>query len=550
MARRKREAKRVPKESRKNLKMWAEGARETILAPYMDDYSKALDEGWRTERKCLKRICNEFHARVDWRLQDHEEPVLADYDPKKMIVPEDPYAVLVSKLAGIKPATKARQAYQQFMHESYDDKIAGEVAAEWEKEGKAGNLARPKQPKAGFRAKVARDVFAKLPAEEQTCIDRVSDFLGPILRGVQEYTGPTLCGLMGGPIPKLVGSFGHSSIVSYVATEPPPANTSHNGIRSVSNTDVLDFMKEYLAASFTPQECAEAALPGSDDLANAKYTIGDRDNDASSKVAGKAKAKETNDSDSESESDSDSDPTRSQVKIRQRSSTLARRASSTANPLGLVQRVGAARAVAVPPHGWYHHYNTLARAVPGLIIAGPRPWGFPFWAGFFGTAVSTPNGAGLFWPFARIRIRMLLFAVPTPGHARLYSLTMVLFVPAAVRTRPRAPPPLRAPRPPFRPPCGLPSPLQLIYTHPSLLLIFRLRTARPRSRLARPRPSAPSPTLPSRSVHLDVALLSLAVAPPPFSPGPPPAAPPPPPPATSNNGQHHRSLHRFHSPVL
>lgn len=87
--RRKQKSKRVPKESRKSLKFWAEGARETILLPYIDEYSKALDDGWRSERKCLQRICNEFHARVDWKIQDHEEPTLADYDPKQMIIAEE-----------------------------------------------------------------------------------------------------------------------------------------------------------------------------------------------------------------------------------------------------------------------------------------------------------------------------------------------------------------------------------------------------------------------------------------------------------------------------
>jgi hypothetical protein len=41
----KRQRKRVPKESRKNLRLWAEGARETILMPHIDGYTMALTLG-------------------------------------------------------------------------------------------------------------------------------------------------------------------------------------------------------------------------------------------------------------------------------------------------------------------------------------------------------------------------------------------------------------------------------------------------------------------------------------------------------------------------
>jgi hypothetical protein len=79
---------RVPKESRKNLRLWAEGARETILAPHFDDYAKALDQGWQHERKYLRKVCREFHARVNWRVQDHEEPELGEWDPSAPVVAE------------------------------------------------------------------------------------------------------------------------------------------------------------------------------------------------------------------------------------------------------------------------------------------------------------------------------------------------------------------------------------------------------------------------------------------------------------------------------
>jgi hypothetical protein len=75
--------KRVPKESRKNLRLWAEGMQESILAPHIESYGDTLERGWRAERESLQNICNEFHAKISWRLPDHEEPDLpvAEYDP-------------------------------------------------------------------------------------------------------------------------------------------------------------------------------------------------------------------------------------------------------------------------------------------------------------------------------------------------------------------------------------------------------------------------------------------------------------------------------------
>lgn len=82
--------KRMAKESRKNLRLWAEGVRETILTPHIKSYSDALERGWRAEREALQAICNEFHVKLSWRLKDHEEPdlPLPEYDPLGL-QPED-----------------------------------------------------------------------------------------------------------------------------------------------------------------------------------------------------------------------------------------------------------------------------------------------------------------------------------------------------------------------------------------------------------------------------------------------------------------------------
>lgn len=75
--------KRMARDSRKNLRLWADGVRESILTPHIESYGDALERGWRAEREALQAICNEFRAKLSWRLQDHEEPdlPLPEYDP-------------------------------------------------------------------------------------------------------------------------------------------------------------------------------------------------------------------------------------------------------------------------------------------------------------------------------------------------------------------------------------------------------------------------------------------------------------------------------------
>lgn len=88
-----RATRRKRKDERKNLKLWAEGVRETILHPHVESYADALERGWRAERECLQGICNEYHAKVSWKLADHEEPPLPlqDYVPETYVdvEPED-----------------------------------------------------------------------------------------------------------------------------------------------------------------------------------------------------------------------------------------------------------------------------------------------------------------------------------------------------------------------------------------------------------------------------------------------------------------------------
>ncbi|KAJ7017740.1 hypothetical protein C8F04DRAFT_1278922 [Mycena alexandri] len=206
--------KRIAKEHRKNLRLWAEGIRDSILRPHIPRYGDALERGWRAERECLQDICNKFHTKISWKLQDHEEPELplAEYDPlapaeeedddddeaiakreriemlnkrirnwlkyrvrrlrkllrTKLDPRKDPWAVLLAQLSNIRAPPKARQAYQQFFREQNTEKIAPVVAQRWAERCAAGsNLRDGKGPDAAFRAEIARELFAALPEEER-----------------------------------------------------------------------------------------------------------------------------------------------------------------------------------------------------------------------------------------------------------------------------------------------------------------------------------------------------------------------------------------------
>ncbi|KAK6992844.1 hypothetical protein R3P38DRAFT_2801578 [Favolaschia claudopus] len=405
----KRVRRRVPKEERKNLRLWAEGARETILSPHLDAYQKAKDQGRRQERKYLKRVCKEFHTRVGWRVQDHEEPVLSEWDPsmaedvevlseeeekvkaarenelnarirrwftyrlrkirkgqrsnKEADPRKDPYAVLMANLSGVTAPPKALQAYQQFMRESYEEKVLPVVTERWEREkiDSTRISERSKEPKAGFRAEVASQVFAALPAEErkaiadrakaeaavaktdfleilksppsqspaarQRCIDAVADFVGPILQGLHSHTGLHATLIMGGPIPMYNGDI-RTLHVSYGRnlTVLGPHWPQWDKARFA---EVTKFMVDYLHTAYTPQECAQASLNGGVDLTGAQYTIdpsaaadgADSDSSSDSDSSG---SDSSSDSDDESDEEVDSRPTKKRKLETRRKATVKR----------------------------------------------------------------------------------------------------------------------------------------------------------------------------------------------------------------------------------
>ncbi|KAJ7115655.1 hypothetical protein C8R43DRAFT_961081 [Mycena crocata] len=380
----KRENPRIPKSDRKNLRLWAEGVRERILRPHIDGYAAALDQGWRQERKYCKKVCLEFHARVSWETEDHEEPVLDEnWDPasvtkKSLPLPEeqekrkrarmkildkrirrwftyrirrirkhrssagldptkDPYAVLLAKLSGLSAPPKARQAFQQWMRETPKEEFEPIVQERWEKEQADGGVvgSRTKTPKVGFRAGVGRSLFNALPASEQKdigvratkeateakeeyvkalknppstkpedrqrCIDAIPDFVGPILRGLSEYTGMHATLIMGGPMPKYGGDI-RTVHTSYGRNNAALPVHWAQWDKTRFQRQVADFMIEFLQTAYRPEECADAALTAVNALSAAKYRIDESKQDESDSDSSSSSGSS---SDSSSESDSD-----------------------------------------------------------------------------------------------------------------------------------------------------------------------------------------------------------------------------------------------------
>ncbi|KAK7028486.1 hypothetical protein R3P38DRAFT_3190082 [Favolaschia claudopus] len=354
---RKRTWTRKEKKDRRNLKMWADGARESILQPHIAGYTDALERGWRAERDYVREVCREFHARISWRVADDEEPEepLPEWDPQAIPEPEvlddeetiakrerietmnavgdcadsavqkiqkramardrskDPWGLYLSKLAGVTSPPKARQAFQQYMHESYETDIKPVVEARWKAsalEEDGVTLRTAKGPDAPFRAQVARELFKELsaaeqkalgdrakklakderdeyiakmkapvskdPEDRQRCIDALGMFAQEFLKGVHEYTGLYSFCVFGGPVPSFDGdlrtltvSWGRNIIEKL---------TFPQWAKERFGKEVLEFMRQWLITAFTEAECAEMVLPkgdAEDPLARAKYRMDD-----------------------------------------------------------------------------------------------------------------------------------------------------------------------------------------------------------------------------------------------------------------------------------
>lgn len=88
---RRRRHKHLEKKERQTSRLWAEGARETILAPHVEPYADALARSWVHERDYVAQVQNHYHQVISWRLPDDEEPALPlpAYDPRLIAPQED-----------------------------------------------------------------------------------------------------------------------------------------------------------------------------------------------------------------------------------------------------------------------------------------------------------------------------------------------------------------------------------------------------------------------------------------------------------------------------
>ncbi|KAJ6509357.1 hypothetical protein C8R47DRAFT_1208541 [Mycena vitilis] len=408
MVKRQRTWKRKAKVERKSLKMWAEGAREDVLRPHIEAYTDALERGWRAERDYIQKVCNEYHAQISWRLADHEEPELPlpAYDPlappvveqltaeeervrherlqtlnkriqrwlkyrarslrtkglSKAALRDNPYAVLLAKLSGVTSPPKARQGFQQFMHENKAD-VSAAVEEKWRKSSiNDDGSANTKRPNAPYRCEVARELFGALPTEEQDairaravaearqakldyaaamkggaskspearqkCIDGFGRFMAPLMRGLQECTGLQGFIVMGGPMPRFNGAVQtlHLSVGTNLSAVP---STFPGWDKGRWSRNITEFYMEFLRTSYTAEHCAEAALPAPLTLQDARYTIDDgSDEDIDSDDSSSS---DSSDSESSSDSeDSDSGGKRKKGKKKRKGEASTKKASGAA----------------------------------------------------------------------------------------------------------------------------------------------------------------------------------------------------------------------------
>ncbi|KAJ7149519.1 hypothetical protein C8R43DRAFT_1128513 [Mycena crocata] len=389
--------KPVAKEDRRNLKAWAHGAPESILEPHIPGYTDALEHGFEAERDYLLLVYQEYHARIDWRIGDFKDiPLpLPDFDKFALPVHEtltddetvrkrrrvrEVNARIVRWLNRYKDSPKARQAFQQYMHESYESEISPTVSARWAAERTnidgQGAGATQKKPDAPFRARVARELFSGLeeseqiafkeraqaeaqmareaynkamksgpskePAARQRCIDNLGSFMAPILQGIQDYTGLHSMIIFGGPFPRYGGEL-KTLHVSYGRNHGPVPAHMPQWAKHRFDRDVIDLMKAYLETAFkltwnsAPVEQRAAALPqDSNPLDGARYRFDDMDHDSADGSDSDQDLDEQGSSESGSDSeesdseDSETDPEMDEKERKQRARAKTKKRSEKA----------------------------------------------------------------------------------------------------------------------------------------------------------------------------------------------------------------------------
>ncbi|KAF7325885.1 hypothetical protein MKEN_00439300 [Mycena kentingensis (nom. inval.)] len=195
-----------------NLRMWAEGARESVLAPHIPYYAAAMDRGLDEENAALNEICFEFNARIPWWTSDFEEPVLRPYVPGSVFVEtenltdeqkawkeerlrilrgrirrwyryriqrahnlrrsygcdprKDPFAVFILRYIGWRIPKKRRQGYQQYMREHWAE-LLPQIDEAWDAYIEQNPELEGTTHMMGFRSDFVRPIFRDLQPEVQ-----------------------------------------------------------------------------------------------------------------------------------------------------------------------------------------------------------------------------------------------------------------------------------------------------------------------------------------------------------------------------------------------
>ncbi|KAJ7576080.1 hypothetical protein C8J56DRAFT_900301 [Mycena floridula] len=272
---RKKQYTHISKQDRKSAKNWAEGIREEmILKPWLPVVTDAM--------------LREYHTRIPWTLEDHEEPTLPlpDFDPnaapaEQTLSPEelakkqkrikflDEVPHLTPSISGHKRPLKARSGAQQFSVEKYDLLVASKVATklsddpnlqdmtkhdDYEKQAKDN----AKEARGKYEA-VLKKPFLRKPEDMQKAIDRMGAFFIPILEAFRDATGLQLMLVTGGPIPNLGGEIGtRHIIVGTDLVQKIPFNWWRTGH---FKKEILGSYKEFLGGAYTEDEKQNAALP-------------------------------------------------------------------------------------------------------------------------------------------------------------------------------------------------------------------------------------------------------------------------------------------------
>ncbi|KAF7965391.1 hypothetical protein HWV62_44065 [Athelia sp. TMB] len=278
---------------------------------------------------------------------------------------QNPYSALLLKLSGLSKAPqRARQGWQQFMHE-HMDLITPAATAAWEAKCVAG-LVNNEKNNVSHRAEIARKLFNELPIKEQElytknakkakdealaawkqaaeraltdnrspsqrqlCLDNIAAFMTPILQGLKDMTGYHWVLLGGGPTPRLDGEIGTVHLNAGLNLSSVPLYWRQWDEKRFDD-GVTAFFKQYLETCFSNKDRSAAVMPTLDD---AQFTIPHAETSTN---------QNSESSSSEGGSDDDSDesldidlPSPAKAKSKKRKSKPQPRASPSPTPAPLI----------------------------------------------------------------------------------------------------------------------------------------------------------------------------------------------------------------------